>query len=39
MQLLEFFGAIGGMQRFVGAILSKFGGYFSAKFFGANLMS
>ena len=39
MQLLEFFGAIGGMTRFVGSILGQFGGYFSAKFFGAKLMT
>lgn len=39
MQILAFFGAIGGMQRFVGAILGKIGGYFSAKFFGAKLMT
>ena len=39
MQILAFFGAIGGMQRFVGAILGKVGGYFSGKFFGAKLMT
>ena len=39
MGMLAFFGAIGGMNRFVGTILSKFGGYFSSQFFGAKLMS
>ena len=39
MQLLEFFGAVGGMTRFVGSILGQLGGYFSAKFFGAKLMT
>ena len=37
MEILAFFGAIGGMQRFVGKIFGQFGNYFSAKFFGAKL--
>lgn len=37
MEILAFFGAVGGMQRFVGKIFGYFGNYFSAKFFGAKL--
>ena len=39
MQVLAFFGAIGGMQRFVGKFFGKVGNYFSGKFFGAKLAS
>ena len=39
MGMLAFFGAIGGMKNFMIAILGKFGGYFSGKFFGAKLMT
>ena len=39
MQLLAFFGAIGGMKNFVGTILGTFGNYFSGKFFGSKLTS
>ena len=37
MEILAFFGAIGGMQRFVGKMFGFAGNYFSAKFFGAKL--
>ena len=39
MQVLAFFGAVGGMQRFVGKFFGQLGGYFSGKFFGAKLAS
>ena len=39
MGMLAFFGAVGGMKNFMMAILGKFGGYFSGKFFGAKLMT
>ena len=37
MEILAFFGAIGGMQRFVGKFFGMVGNYFSSKFFGAKL--
>ena len=37
MQVLAFFGAIGGMQRFMGKFFSIVGSYFSAKFFAPKL--
>lgn len=39
MGMLAFFGAIGGMNRFIGSIFKIGGGYFSGKFFAAKMMS